>query len=257
MNVGGVLGMVRHNAVLTYGIDSKQTTEWHNVLGVADVTGTAAKVLNDDPLTTDPFYMDVTVPILTDTGHVTYAAVDEQDLNGFPVTHQREFLFVKNRFCLVRDTAVFRRPFLARIGPTWATQNVGRQVGDHCANTYISAPVCHKLRLSQNPLDLMVYHAPRPERRLSVIDAALHDQRRLRLSYTLSYEQDGIVEADRKYTFAHLLLPIVPRRQEVWTNDPAAATLDDVLGPYATTCMPTPRSLTDAGTPAPGRPCRC
>jgi hypothetical protein len=112
------------------------------------------------------------------------------------------------------------------------TQNVGRQVGGHYANTYISAPVCHKLRLNQNPMDVMVYHAPHEDRRLTVTDAALQDQRRLHLPYTVRYVWEGIVEANRKYAFAHLLLPIVPRRKEVWSNDPSAATLEDVLGKY-------------------------
>ena len=233
MNVGGVLGMVRYNSVLSYGIASKQTTEWHNMFAIDDLMGTTEKVLNENPNTIDPFYMDVAVSQLEDSQNATYAALEVTNLNGFPMRYQREFFFIKNRFCLVRDTAVFNNNFLGRIGPNWVTQNVGRQVGDHFANTYISAPVCHKLRLNQNPMDLLVYHAPHKERNLTITDAALQDQRRLHLPYTLGYKFSGIVQAHKKYSFTHLLLPLVPRREQIWSTDPSAATLDDHLVPYA------------------------
>lgn len=134
-------------------------------------------------------------------------------------------------FCLVRDTATFRERFAARIGPNWYTQNIGPQVGQHWANTYFTAPISFGRKLHNPQVDLLVYHAPHGDRRLIVTDDT-SDVRRLKVPYTLRYAWEGTLEPDRAYSFAHLLLPGLPRREPVRSNVPGAASLADVTGRY-------------------------
>jgi len=231
MNPAGILGMARYNSVLGHAIDSKGLTDWLNMFRVEDLSGTASCVVNANPNTIDSYYMDVTVPDFKEYKHATYAAVDVKDYNGYPMTLRREFLFVKNRFCMVRDTATFREQFLARIGPNWYTQNVGPQVGNHWANTYFTAPLAHGCRLHNPQVDLLVYHAPHADRQLIVTDDT-GDVRRLKMPFSLRYVWKGDVEAGREYSFAHLLLPGLPKREPVRSNVPGAASLADITGQY-------------------------
>ncbi|MHB9026560.1 MAG: hypothetical protein ACYC7E_20700 [Armatimonadota bacterium] len=231
MNPTGVLGLTRFNSVLTCTINSKGLTDWQNMLRVDDLSGTASCVVNTNPATVDAYYMDVTVPAFIDRAAATYAAVDVKDYNGYPMTLRREFFFVKNRFVILRDTATFRESFLARLGPTWYTQNIGPQVGDSWANTYFSAPVSESKKYVNPPVDLLVYHAPHPDRRLYLIDETA-DVRRLDMPLTLRYAWEGIVQAGKPYTFAQLLLPGIPSRQPVRNNNPGAVSLQDIMGQY-------------------------
>lgn len=147
------------------------------------------------------------------------------------MTLRREFLFVKNRFCLFRDTATFREGFHARIGPNWYTQNVGPQVGKHWANTYFTAPIAHGRKLHNPQVDLLVYDAPHADRQLIVSDDTA-DVRRLTMPYTLRYVWEGTVESERRYSFAQLLMPGLPEREPVRSNAPGAASLADITGQY-------------------------
>jgi len=208
MNVGGVLGMVRYNSVLTHTVNSKHVTDWQNMFRVEDLSGMATSVINPNPHTVDAYYMDVSVPSFEDRKAATHAVVRVKDYNGFPMTLQREFFFVKNRFCLVRDTATFREAFLARLGPNWRTQNIGPRVGKNWANTFVSAPQAFGQVFHQPGMDLLVYHAPRPDRQLVIGDAPIPKWKVL--PYTLRYVQEGLVKAGMPYAFTHLLLPSFP-----------------------------------------------
>jgi len=231
MNPTGVLGLVRYNSVLACAIDSKGLTDWLNMFRVDDLSGTASVVTNQNPDTVDAYYMDVTVPEFTDRPLGTYAAVDVKDYNGYPMTLRREFFFIKNRFVILRDTARFSESFLARIGPVWYTQNVGPQVGENWANTYFMAPIFEGQKLHNPPMDLLVYHAPRQNRRLLIVDDTA-DVRRLKMPFTLRYVQDGIVGPDQKVCFTQLLMPGLPSRQPVRSNVPGAASLESIYGQY-------------------------
>jgi len=231
MNVGGVLGMSRYCSALTHSINSKGVTDWLNMLKVEDLSGTASTVINTNPHTRDAYYMDVTVPTFDDRKAATCAVVRVADYNGFPMTLEREFFFVKNRFCLIRDTAVFREAFLARIGPNWHTQNVGPQIGSHWANTYFASPFSFRVRMAQLPMDLLVYHAPHVDRRLTIVDESA-DVRRLDTPLTLRYAWEGVVKPGTPYTFTHLLLPGIPSRKAVLSNVPGAVSRKDILGQY-------------------------
>ncbi|MHB9131023.1 MAG: hypothetical protein ACYDBB_08040 [Armatimonadota bacterium] len=231
MNPTGILGLTRYNSAFTHSVNSKGLTDWLNMLRVDDLSGTATVVVNKDPGTVDAYYMDVTLPAFTDAKAATYAAVDVKDYNGYPMTLRREFFFVKNRFVIVRDTAIFRESFLARLGPTWYTQNIGPQVGDSWANTYMSTPISFDQKYKNPPMDLLVYHAPHKDRRLQILDETA-DIRRLTMPLTLRYVWEGIVQANQPYCFTQLLLPGIPRREPVKSNVPGAATMQDIMGQY-------------------------
>jgi len=231
MNPTGIVGFVRHNSVFTHGMNSKSVTDWMNMFEVTDLSGTAPLVGNDNPHTRDAYYMDVTVPVCEDRKRATFARVEVNDYGGFPMSHRREFLFVKNRFCVIRDTATFRARFLARIGPNWRTQNIGPQLGDHWANTFFSAPYSNDIALNHAQMDLLVYHASRPGRQLLIADDT-HDVRRLTMPYTLQYTWQGIVQPDQPYVFTHLLAPALPDRRTVRSNAPGAMSQEELYGQY-------------------------
>jgi hypothetical protein len=231
MNVSGVLGMVRYNAPFTQAPDSKALTDWVNMFRVEDLSGTATAVINPNPHTRDAYYMDVAVPTMKDAKAATYAVVRVKDYNGYPMTLKREFFFVKNRFCIVRDTARFREAFRARLGPNWLTQNVGPQIGSHWANTYFSKPYSFTVPHNAPPMDLLVHHAPHDDRQLVISDDTA-DVRRMRVPFTVRYVWEGVVKADTPYCFTHLLLPGIPTREPVRSNVPGAVSREDILGQY-------------------------
>jgi hypothetical protein len=173
--------------------------------------------------------MTVTVPEFQDDPAATYADVLVNDYNGFPMTVRREFFFVKNRFVLLRDTATAREEFAARLSPGWATQNVGPQIGPSWANTYFGAPVTHGRKLHNPPMDLLIYHAPKSDRRLQIVDETA-DVRRLPMPFTLRYAWEGTLKPNVKHCFSQLLFPTVPKREHVRSNQPGAATRDKVIG---------------------------
>ena len=145
------------------------------------------------------------------------------------MTLWRDFFFIKNRFVLLRDTAVFRQGFRACLGPAWYTQNMGPQIGPSWAMTYFGMPLSFGQKLHNPPMDLLVYHAPKPDRWLQIIDETA-DVRRLTMPFTVRYAWEGKVQPGEKYVFTQLLLPTVPQRQAVRSNAPGAATRDQVLG---------------------------
>ncbi len=229
MNPSGILGLTRYNSAMACAVDSKGVTDWLNMMKVDDLSGRAPRVKNTNPGMADAYYMEVTVSEFTDHPAASYARVEVKDYNGFPMTLRRDFFFIKNRFVLLRDTAVFRQGFAARLGPTWYTQNIGPQIGPSWANTYFGTPISHGEKLHNPPMDLLVYHAPRPDRRLQILDETA-DVRRLAMPLTLRYVWEGEVKPGEPYCFAQLLYPTIPKRAPVRSNNPGAASLDQVLG---------------------------
>jgi hypothetical protein len=213
MNVPGVLGLTRYGSALTCSYSNKDVTNWLNMLRVEDLNGNAPRVRNTNRLLADRYYMTVSVVEFHDSRHSSYASVLVQDYNGFPMTVLREFFFVKNRFVLIRDTATSSTLFTARIGPGWDTQFVGPQVGGCWANTYVAAPVTHDHRLHNPPVDLLVYHAPKPDRRLQIVDASA-DPLRPTTPFTLRYVWEGALRPGERHCFTHLLFPTPPARPQ-------------------------------------------
>jgi hypothetical protein len=220
MNVTGVLGLTRWGSATTCSYSNKDVTNWLNMLRVEDVTGKAPRIRNRDPLLADKYYQTVQVSEFRDHPIATYAAVLVDDYNGFPMSLRREFFFIKNRFVLIRDTAVAQTEFVARIGPGWDTQFVGPQVGACWANTYVQAPITNEHKLHNPPVDLLICHAPKPDRRLQLVDAS-SDPRRETTPFTLRYVWEGALRPGVEHCFSHLLLPTIP----VHPDAPAASSL--------------------------------
>ena len=209
LNPTAILGLVQYGSTFTQTISAKGRSGECRIQ-IEDVGHTAKLVRNTDPNLVDEYYMTVTVKPFRDHKLATHAVVNVTDYMGFPVDLSREFLFVKNRMVVVRDVLRFKDTFRARIAPVWNTQNVGPQVGPNWANTFMSTPNRSYLTIMQcPPRDLLVYHAPRPDRRL-VVNARPESEARLRIPYGLRYQYDGIVKQGSRVHFSQLLVPHKP-----------------------------------------------
>jgi hypothetical protein len=204
LNPSGILGLMQHGAALAVAQTSKDTTTLENMLGIEDLSGKVKMVTNPNPDTVDAFNMDVTVDPFADHLLATHAIVHVKDYLGFPMTHYREFFFIKNRFVVVRDTCEFRASFHARLGPVWHTQNIGRQIGESWANTYFHGPISQQVPMRNPAWDLLVFHAPQPGRKL------LAGDRGGWVPYTLRYIWEGPVGPERRVHFTQVLLPHGP-----------------------------------------------
>jgi len=210
MNPSGVLGLTRFGTPFTQAVTSKEVTDFHNMLMVEDLSGTAAVVSNPNPHTIDAYYQQVSVDAFSDHRLATCAAVRVDDLTGFPMTNTRQFVFVKNRFVVVKDVARFRDRFLAGVGPVWRTQRISAR-GEHWANTYLAAPLAaERTALRQRPFDLLVYHAPRPDCRLEIVQTASADKPYACAPLRTRYVRQGLVDPDTPVAFTQLLLPHSP-----------------------------------------------
>lgn len=112
--------------------------------------------------------MMTSVPFLRDTPNATFARVEMQNPEGLPVKVVQEYVLVKNRFLVRRETVEFEEPFHAQVASLWNTQNIGPFVGAHWANTFLNAPVASNGQIAMNtpPADLLVYFAPQPDWRM-------------------------------------------------------------------------------------------
>ncbi|MDP6357954.1 MAG: hypothetical protein QF473_22760 [Planctomycetota bacterium] len=230
MNPGGILGISRFGSALTMSVTSKAVTDWHNMLMVEDLSGTAAIRSNENPNTIDSFRMEVTVPVLSEHKLVTHAVTQTTDFIGFPMKNEREFLFVKNRFVVVRDRAQFEESFLARLGPTWFAENIGPQIGPNWANTFIMTPRAHGQALLNPPWDLLIVHSPKPDREL-VIRPRHATKYQLRYTSTenlIRYRWQGVVKKDDIVQFSQILLPHAPTRKPAETAKGVQFVRDDL-----------------------------
>jgi len=212
MNATGILGLTRHGVPFTQAVYSKAVTDFHNMLMVEDLSGTATPVVNPNPNTVDAYYQDVRVEPFSDHALATHAVVSVKDFTGFPMTNAREFMFLKNRFVVVKDVASFRERFLARVGPTWKTQRISA-AGDHWLNTYMDAPIAaEKIRLNSLAFDLLIVHAPKAGAEEEVVQVAKPGANYAYVPLRTRYAWRGIVEPGKPLGFAQVLLPHSPLR---------------------------------------------
>ena len=210
MNPTGILGLTRHGVPFTEAVSSKNVTDYHNLLMVEDLSGTAAPVTNPNPNTIDAYYQDVAVERFSDHALATHAVVAVKDFTGFPMTLRREFFFIKDRFVVVKDAAEFRERFLARAGPTWKTQRVSAS-GANWLNTYMAAPIAaEKIRLNSLAYDLLIVHAPKEGARVEVVQTADPAANYAYVPLLTRYAWQGIVEPGKPLAFTQLLLPHSP-----------------------------------------------
>jgi len=229
-NPGGIMGLNRWGAPFTQIVTSKGDSPENRLL-IQDLDGTARRQYHADRLRIDENWRQGTMPDIRsevtyfeDTPRATYARVRVTNMDGLPVTYEREFIFVKNRFLATREIVTFEESFRARVAPLWNTQNTGPQIGAHWANTFLSAPVGDNGRIMMKtpPVDLLVWFAPRDDCRLQVLDRFAQDPRTEACPAQVRYTWEGLPEPGQRLVFTQVYYPHAPYRARASTNNPGA-----------------------------------
>jgi hypothetical protein len=229
-NAGGIMGLNRWGAAFTQVVTSKGATE-ENRLQVVDVDGAAKLRYHPDPLRMDSDWRMGKMPDIQsevvyfeDRSDATFAHVRVKNMDGLPVTYDREFVFVKNGFLAARETVTFEESFRARVSPLWNTRNIGPQIGAHWANTFMGTLVASNgaVEMRSPPVDLLVWFAPRDDCRLQVVDRLAEDARAIACPAQLRYVWDGTPEAGDKLVFTQVYRPHPPYRPSIRSNNAGA-----------------------------------
>jgi hypothetical protein len=217
LNPTAIIGLERYGVGMTE-MASEKFVPCENAVTILDRSGTAAYLgqegfKDEKKLPLGWAEMTSDVPVFSDHELATHARVDVTRYQGYEATQQREFLFVKNRFVLVRDDTAFHDTFRAEVGPFWNTQHIGDIRGTNWINTWFSAHYFDDtLLFEEQPWDLLVWYAPRENTRLKVMPEKASDgQRRSRILPT-QYSWQGDVRPDQRLQFTTLLLPHAPMR---------------------------------------------
>ncbi len=227
-NPGGIMGMNRYGAPFTQIVTSKGSSEENRLL-IQDIDETCARRLHPDKGRIDENWRMGSMPDIRsevtqfeDTSGVTFAKVKVFNLDGLPVVYEREFIFVKNRFLATRELVTFEASFHARVSPIWNTQNIGPQLGNHWANTFMSAPVADNGRSSMKlpPVDLLVWFAPQEDCRLQVVDRMTFDARTTDCPAQLRYVWEGTPQKGDQKIFTQIYFPHMPYRNRSYNNNP-------------------------------------
>lgn len=221
LNPTAILGFGRFGSAFAEMISEKEIAR-ENAVQIADLSGEAAPVAGAQgrgrrQLPTGYAGMSSTLEAFADDAFTTHARIAVDNYGGFRARHKREFLFVKNRFVLVRDETEFADRFHAEIGPSWNTQAVGRR-GATWADTWFTGHWYNaNLKLYDNPPgQLLIWHAPRAGTSLQLGPAKVppvdnDDQRTaLRHFVTERYVWTGQVVSGQRLQFTTLLLPHLP-----------------------------------------------
>ena len=163
--------------------------------------------------------MQISVPEFHDWAHASYARVRVGSYHGWPLDEERQFLFGRYRFLLLKDVVTFTDAWMCRLGPCWQTQQVGPEVGPHWANTWIENLFLTGLGTGggfhrwRNPAwDLLVYHPPQASCRLEVVNRFEEQPWRM-LPIRLRYCWEGMAQKGDRLHFTTLLLPHEPVRK--------------------------------------------
>ena len=227
LNPTGILGLTQWGAPLTCTFTAKGASD-ENRLMVQDLQGGADTRYNPDPdLNGGDFVaghspsMETEIPDLHDQSHAVFARVSVSDYMGYPVRQTRDFVLVKDRFLVARDLPVFEAGFSCLVGPVWNTQNVGPQLGDHWANTFMSAPLWvsyGEQPLHTPPLDLLVYFTPQPGCRLQILDRTALDPRAEPVPVQVRYVWEGQAAPGQSLLFTQVYYPHAPSKTESFSN---------------------------------------
>lgn len=216
LNPTAVLGLERWSASFAE-MTSEKFISRENAVHIGDLSGTAT-YLGKKPfkgprqLPTGWAGMESEVPVMSDHALASHALVRVSHYMGYEATQQREILFVKNGWVLVRDETLFDEAFRAEVGPVWNTQHLGQARGDHWLNTWFTGHYFQTARLYDvPPWDLLIYYAPRPATRLTVSDRPVDAPAASRLVPT-RYTWEGDVRPGMRLQFVSVLLPHAPLR---------------------------------------------
>lgn len=216
LNPTAIVGLERYSAALAE-MTSEKFISRENAVHIADLSGTAT-YLGKKPFKGKPGLpvgwagMEVAVPDFSDHTLATHARVVVTKYMGFEATHTREFLFVKNRFLLVRDETAFDEAFQAAVGPTWNTQCIGEPRGENWLNTWFEGHYFQAARLYDvPPWDLLVFYGPKAGAKLEVAGKPIDAPANSRLIAT-HYTWEGEVAPGKPVQFVTVLLPHAPMR---------------------------------------------
>ncbi len=218
LNPTAIFGFERYGSSFAEMISEKEIAR-ENAVHITDLSGEAAPVASAQgrrrrQLPTGYAALDTTVEAFADDTLATHARIAVGNYGGFRARQERELLFVKNRFVLMRDETLFSDSFRAEVGPSWNTQAVGRR-GTNWVDTWLTGHWYNAdLKLYENPPGrLLIWHAPRVATSLRLRPAevppvAADDQRAaLRHFLTESYSWNGQVAPGQRLQFTTLLLP--------------------------------------------------
>ena len=203
---GGILGFAWQQATFT-------CTSWRGWAAypacgviVRGRGGRTPRAGQPNPDLREAYFPEVTVEALRDHKLAVYARVRVAHYMGFPMELVREFLFVKNRLVVTRDRLHPRDSFPAEVANIWNTQDIGPNAGVNWANTYMSCPLGYYLTYPNPAWDLVVWHAPRPDRRLRIVFRPEKDAV-LVAPFSLRYTWQGIVRPDQVMLWTQVLWP--------------------------------------------------
>jgi len=221
---GHIAALMQHDTgLLINSAYNEESCDLNNIMWVEDLEG----------LATDPRPMRTEVPRFVEDRAVTHAHIRAKHYQQMPITYDRDIVFVKDAFMLVKDRVTFHAMMKVRVGPCWQTRDLGPQCGDQWFNTYFEWIYFTGLGLGKgvhayrNPAwDLLVRFAPRDETRISVMSR--YDDNPWRpCPTTLRQSWAGIVEPGDVKTFTTILLPHAPAHDVTPFADWAEFITDD------------------------------
>lgn len=216
LNPTAIVGMEQHSAAFAE-MTSEKFVSRENAVHIQDISGTAS-FLGQKPfrgkknLPVGYAGMECSVPAFADHRLATHARVLVTNYMGYRAAQEREILFVKNRFVLIRDETAFDDAFRAKIGPVWNTGRVGTPQGANWVNTWFAGHYFQKAKLYDvPPRDLLVWHSPRPERKIEIITSDDNPQSGVPMLST-RFVWEGEVAPGQRLQFVQVLLPHAPVR---------------------------------------------
>ena len=227
-NPGGIMGLNRWGTPFTQIVTSKGASVENRIL-IEDLNGEAPPRFHSDKLRIDEFWKQGSMPDIRsevsyfkDTPQATYAQLRVENMDGLPVIYEREFIFAKNRFLATREVVTFEESFHVRLAPLWNTHNIGPQIGEHWANTFIHQPVANNGTRSMKcpPVDLLVWFAPNKSCELQIIDRLSDDPRAEACPNQVRYLWEGKPAVGEKLVFTQVYYPHAPYRSRPTSNNP-------------------------------------
>ncbi len=216
LNPTAILALERYSAAFAE-MTSEKFVSRENAVHIRDLSGGATflgqkNFRGEKKLPVGWAGTESCVPAFSDHRLATHARVQVTGYMGYEAQHQREILFVKNRFVLVRDETRFDESFRACLGPVWNTQNVGSPQGRNWVNTWFTGHYFQKIKLyDPPPWDLLIWYAPHADRKLSVGPADENPLAGVAMLAT-SYTWEGMVRRGEPIQFVAVLLPHAPLR---------------------------------------------